>query len=388
MNIIDAIKGQVTGEVLSKISALLGESEDRTKSALGAAVPGLLALLSSLASTSGGADKLANALKTVDPSKDGNLGDVLSGPDLSSLQEKGIGWLSSLFGSAALPIIIGILGKFAGVGASQLKGLLGTLAPFILSMIAKQLSGKPLTSQTVSSFFEDQKANIKAALPPGLSFADVPGLGSLTGAAGAAGHAAQKAAAAARDEAAGLPGWLLPLVGVLVLGGLAWYFLSGNEAPVVAPDQGDANRARVEPAPTKGAPVAKSEPDASKSAPVVTAAPVAPAAEAVAQVSTLTKDLGSAYTTLAEILGSVKDGPTAEASLPKLTDLSTKVDGFKGIYDKLNEAGKAAIAKIATEQLGKLKDVADTVLKVPGLSDKFKEILQAILTKLAGFKVG
>ena len=65
MNIVDVIKSQLSGEVLAKLSSLVGENEDKTKAAVGAAVPGLLSVLSSLA-TSGGADTLINALKQVD----------------------------------------------------------------------------------------------------------------------------------------------------------------------------------------------------------------------------------------------------------------------------------------------------------------------------------
>src|SRR5208337_1174494 len=66
MNIVDVIKSQLSGEVIAKLSSLVGESEDKTKAAVvGAAVPGLLSVLASLA-TSGGADKLINALKQVD----------------------------------------------------------------------------------------------------------------------------------------------------------------------------------------------------------------------------------------------------------------------------------------------------------------------------------
>jgi hypothetical protein len=380
MNIVDVIKGQFSPDVLGKLSSVLGEGEDKTKTTLGAVVPGLLSLLSSLASTGGGAEKLANALKQVDPGTDGNLGEILSGKDLPSIQEKGMGWLSSLLGSAALPVIISILGKFAGVGAGQLKGLMGMLAPFLLSMIAKQMSGKPLTSQTVSSFFQEQKSNIGAAMPSGLSFADAPGLGSLSGAAQSATAAARSTAAAAREEAAGMPSWLVPLLGLVVVGGLAWYFLGGPGA--VAPPEPE--KAKV-----SGTTAATPKPPAEAPKPIDEAPklPVAPKAEALADVASLTKDLGSAYSSLAEILGGVKDAPTAGAALPKLTDLVPKVDGFKAIFDKLNDAGKAAIAKVTAEHLGKFKDLADTVLKVPGLPDKFKEILQVILTKLTSFNV-
>ena len=182
MNIVDVIKSQLSGEVLAKLSSLVGESEDKTKAAVGAAVPGLLSVLASLA-TSGGADKLINALKQVDTGSGGGFGDVLSG-QAGQVAEKGGSLLNILLGSSALPAIISILSKFSGVAAGPLKTLLSYLAPLILATIAKQFAGKSLTPQALSSFFAEQKPNINAALPPGLSLANIPGFATVTTAPG------------------------------------------------------------------------------------------------------------------------------------------------------------------------------------------------------------
>ena len=166
MNIVDVIKSQLTGDVLGKLGSLIGESEDKTKTAVGAAVPGLLAVLANLASTSGGADKVINALKQVDTGSQGGFGDILAGPRATQVQEKGGSLLNILLGAGALPAIISILSKFAGIAAGPAKSLLSMLAPLILSTIAKQMSGKSLTSQALSSFFAEQKSNITARCPP------------------------------------------------------------------------------------------------------------------------------------------------------------------------------------------------------------------------------
>lgn len=89
MNIVDVIKSQLSGDVLGKLSSLVGESEDKTKTAVTAAVPGLLSILASLASTSSGADKVINALKQVDTGSQGGFGDILAGPKAQEVQEKG-----------------------------------------------------------------------------------------------------------------------------------------------------------------------------------------------------------------------------------------------------------------------------------------------------------
>ena len=74
MNIIELIKDQISGEVLKKLSSLLGVEPDTLSKLLAGGVPALLAALSGLASAPGGADKMISALKSTQP---GSLDDVI-----------------------------------------------------------------------------------------------------------------------------------------------------------------------------------------------------------------------------------------------------------------------------------------------------------------------
>jgi len=368
MNIVDVIKSQLSGEVLAKLGSLVGESEDKTKAAIGAAVPGLLSVLASLA-TSGGADKLINALKQVDTGSPGGFGDVLSG-QAGQVAEKGGSLLNILLGSSALPAIISILSKFTGVGAGPLKALLSYPAPMILATIAKQFSGQSLTASALSSFFAEQKSNINAALPPGLSLASIPGFTTASAAT-----APRPMAATAPAESSGLPAWLLPLVGLGLLGALAWYFF-GNQAAEVKPLAEPPAAVMENP---KEAPVVV-KPEELKTLPEA----VVPKVD-LPDPTKLGTDLTSVFTSLTDILGGVKDVPTAQAAAPKLTDLTPKLDGLKTLWDKVPAAGKTAITKIATDHLGKLKELVAKVLAIPGVSDKLKPVLDILLAKLTAF---
>jgi len=359
MNIVDVIKSQISGEVLAKLGSLVGESEDKIKAAIEAAVPGLLSVLASLAS-SGGADKLTNALKQADTGSGGGLGDVFSGP-AGQVAEKGGSLLNILLGSGALPAIISILSKVTGVDAGKLKTLLSYLAPMILATIAKQFSGKSLTASDLSSFFAEQRPNITAALPPGLSLANIPGL--TTAATGLA-------------ESSGLPGWLLPLVGLGLLAALAWYFF-GNQAGEVKPVDETPVAVKLAPAPVE---VKQEEPKTLKE-------PVVPKVDlpVLPDPTKLGTDLTSVFTSLTDILGGVKDVPTAATAAPKLSDLTPKLDSLKALWDKVPAAGKSAITKIAAEHLGKLKELVAKVLAIPGVSEKLKPVLDTVLAKLSAF---
>jgi hypothetical protein len=373
MNIVDVIKSQLGGEILGKLSSVIGESEDKTKTAVTAAVPGLLSVLAQLVSNSSGADKVINALKQVDTGPSGGLGDILSGGQTGPALEKGGSLLNILLGSSALPNILSILSKFAGIASGPAKNLLSLLAPLILSAIAKQFAGKSLTSQALSSFFAEQKPNITAALPAGLSLANIPGFTTTTAAT-----APRPVASTAPAESSGLPVWLLPLVGLGLLGALAWWFF-GNQPAEVKPV--DVPPVVVKPAPAP-APVVVKDIE-----PVVVPAPVVPEVD-LPDPTKISTDLEAIYTSLTDLLSGIKDAPTADAAIPKLTDLTPKIDGLQSLWDKLPDLGKAAVAKVTTDHLAKLKELVAKVLSLAGASgDKLKPVVNTLIDKLAAFTV-
>jgi hypothetical protein len=85
---------------------------------------------------------------------------------------------------------------------------------------------------------------------------------------------------------------------------------------------------------------------------------------------------------LTETLTGVKDVASAEAALPKLQDLSTKLDVAKATMDKLTDAGKATISTLVKSTQGKLKGLADEALAIPGVGEKLRAIVDSILAKL------
>jgi hypothetical protein len=363
VNIVDVIKSQLGGEVLGKLSSVIGESEDKTKAAVGGAVPSLLSILAQLASSSSGADKLINSLKQVDTGPSGGIGDILSGGHGPAV-EKGGSLLNILLGASALPAIVGMLSKFAGIAAGPAKSLLSLLAPVILSSIAKQFAGRSLTSQALSSFFSEQAPHINAALPAGFSLANIPGFS--TPAATTAPRAAVSSTTPA--ESSGLPGWLLPLVALGLLGALAWYFF-GSSQPAA-----EEKAVSMPPPVVRNEPKRDIEPTPSRSEMTVAAEP--------AKLST---DLTSIFTSLTDILGGVKDVATAETAAPRLTETTSKIDSLKTLWDKVPTDARATISKVALDQIGKLKELVEKVLAIPGVSDKLKPLLDGVVSKLSAF---
>jgi hypothetical protein len=360
MNIVEAIKDQLSTQVVSKLSSLIGESEEKTLAAASAAVPGLLSLLAKLVS-GGGADKLIDALRQVEPPSSGGFGDVLS-DQAGKLQEKGGSLLNILLGSAAIPGLLSLLSKLTGINVNSAKGLLSYLAPLVLGMIAKQFSGKMITPDVLSGFFAEQKSNIASALPAGLSLADLPGSSASPTAPG-------PAMSAPAPAETGMPAWLLPLAALVLLGALAWYFMgqqppaeqAGGETPVVA---------------EKGAP--SPEPARSTKVPEKVAANLGDGKQ-------FATDLTSAYASLTEVLSGVKDSASAQSALPRLNELSPRLDGLKAAWEKLPEAARKTVSGVTSEHLAKLRELVAKVLAMPGVGEKLKPVLDGMVDKLASF---
>jgi hypothetical protein len=346
MNVVDLIKDQLSGDLIGNLSTLVGKDQATARNAVSGAVPSLLAVLAGLAKSSGGIEKLLSALRTFDASSLAEVVSSLRSGNAAPVQKKGGDLLGSLLGEGTLGMLLSALSKFSNLDSGSTKTLLSTLLPLVLGAISNHFKGKLLDAQGLSGFFKDQAGNIAAAIPAGLSLADIPGLSGLK--------------ASAAQSATGLPSWVLPVAAVAVLALLGWFFLG---------------QAAKEPVPTL-------EPSRT-----VTAKPAnVPKAAAVSDDVSLPDQLAKVYTSAIESLSSVKDVPTAEAATPKLEGLEKTIDRLKLLIDNLPESGKAAIAAIQTKYIDQLNDLVARVLSIPGVSEKLKPLVDGLVTKLTAIK--
>ncbi len=328
MNLIELIKNLLfSGGHLSQLSSLIGAGEGATKSAVGAAVPALLSGLSNLASSGGGAQKLLSALGKFDAGSLDTMASMLA-ENPNAVQEQGGGLLNSLLGGGLVAGIANAVAKFSGIGAGSVQKLLGYLMPVILGMIGSKFAGKVLNPQGLMSLFSEQKTNIANALPSGFSLADVPGLGAAT-------SAVKSAAGGVQDAGSSLMKWLVPLLGLLAVALVAYLLWPKSAPPVQVPD--------------------------------------------VTQVS---KDLTGTFSSLTDTVTGIKDAASATAALPKLTELSGKLDGMKALVDQLPEAGRAKITELLKSSLGKVGDQLTNALMIPGVGATLRPALEGVVGKL------
>src|SRR5262245_22370841 len=310
INLVSLIMQFLTPDVIGRIASALGLDRNNTQTAIGAAVPGLLASLSGVATQPGGAQKLVDAVRQ-QTGVLGNFAKMVGASGQSSLIEKGSQILSSLLGGRDQSALAGAVGKYAGLGQGASGSLLGMLAPIVMGTIGQQQGTRSLDAGGITSLLASQKDNIAAALPAGFAnlLSGTGLLDSLGGAAraatAAAGQTARVTTSAARaigdtgERAAGAAAlnWLYWLIPLLAIAALLIYFFA-RPAEQVAQQGVTA----VQGLTVGGLDVAKQVTDS--------------------------------VTSLRTTLGSITDAASARAALPKLQEVTTQIDKVDGLDRK------------------------------------------------------
>src|SRR5215510_13472500 len=202
INLVSLITQFLTPDMIARIASALGVDRTNTQTAIGAAVPGLLAGLCGVATQPGGAQQLVEAARQQTGAL-GSFAKMIADSGQSSLIEKGSQLLSSLLGGRDQTALAGAIGKYAGLGQSASGSLLGMLAPIVMGTIGQQQGTRSLDAGGIASLLLSQKDSIAAALPSG--FANLLGgtglLDSLGGLAQTGTAAASRTAGMATSAA-------------------------------------------------------------------------------------------------------------------------------------------------------------------------------------------
>ena len=356
VNLVSLIMQFLTPDMIGRIASALGLDRNNTQTAIGAAVPGLLAGLCGVATQPGGAQKLVEAARQQTGAL-GSFAKMVGDSGQSSLIEKGSQLLSSLLGGRDQTALAGAIGKYAGLGQSASGSLLGMLAPIVMGTIGQQQGTRSLDAGAITSLLSSQKDNIAAALPAG--FANLLGgtglLDSLGGAAraatAAAGQAARVTTSAAR--AVGDTGrraavslnwlyWLIPLLAILAV----LIYLFAKPAEQVAQQGVTA----VQGLTVGGLDIGKQ----------------------------VTDSISNLRTTLAGIT----DASSAQPALPKLREVTAQIDRVDGLLGQLSPEQRKVLAGVVNPLMPSLNQLFDKVLAIPGVAELLKPTIDALRAKL------
>ncbi len=369
IDLVSLIKQFLTPDMVQKLATTLGLDATQTQTAIGGAIPALLAGITGTAAQPGGAQKLADAANQQAGGLDGLAG-MLGGTSQTALVETGSKLVGSLLGSNTQTALSSAISTFSGLGQGAVTALLGALAPVVLGVIGKQAGPQGFDANSLGALLTSQKDNIARAMPPRLSgllddSGVLEGLGNAanaaTGSAKAAGASAKQyagasaAAAATATRSAGRSWltWLVPLV--LVAGGL-WFFL-GRQQPDVPPTQQFTNKAV---------------------APVTVSAPGLVIGD-IDVSRTLTDSLG----TLRTSLEGVTDAASAQTALPQLQNVTAEIDRVGAVVHNATIEQKTAVKGLLGPIVAQINPVIDKVLAIPG-AEALKPTIDSIKAKLAG----
>jgi hypothetical protein len=385
LNLIDLLERLLgSNEVLSRIGALMGLSPEKTRAAIGAAVPAILAGLVGVAQKPEGRNQLAALAKAQDTNLLDNVTGALSGGRENALIDSGRGMLSSLFGQSQFDGLTGAVGRSTGLSQSTAGSLLGALAPMVLGALGREQRAQGLDAQGLAGMLRDQKDNIAHALPAGLASALGP-TGLLDGVADRLGEGVSRTAQAGRATAADVTRtagvaattaagstpyaprraggsmlrWIVGLAVLLAVLWTAYHFLWRGEQVREAGDTAPGTPAQV------------GEP---------------PANLMVGDV-----DVGQQVTGVFEsataTLNGVTDAASAEAALPKLNELNDSLTKLGGLVDQLPAEGKSALAASVSGSLSNLEALVAKVNAIPGVGDLIKPVAEPMLEKLRAMTV-
>ena len=179
INLLEIVKKQISGEVLQKAAAFLGEDTNASQKALNAILPSLLGGVVNQSTSISSATNLMNTLTT--DGHDGSIFNSLSnllngGSATQGLMAAGDGIVKNLFGNKTSGIVDWIA-SYAGIKTGSASGLMSLTAPVVMGAIGKQISSGQTGVSGLMSLLSGQTNFIKNALPAGLS--SVLGLSNL-----------------------------------------------------------------------------------------------------------------------------------------------------------------------------------------------------------------
>jgi hypothetical protein len=303
-------------------------------------------------------------LSGVDSNSFGNISQALSG-DTGGLFNKGIGALSSLFGNSLLNNFSGAIGKYAGLDPGIVQKLLAFLAPIVMGKVAGQWKSQGGTPSALSNLLTEQMRYVPDSLPPGFSLDQVPGLSGATDAAHLASQTTRRAAETAGRAAPSMASWLLPIAALAVVGLLLWNMMKSR------PD---------------ATPVASQE-TSTEAEEVTVMRPNVPDTTSIPSVSDATGQIKTMFNDLTETFTRIKDAASAEAQLPQLEQLSTKIDSMKSTLRQMPLTGRATLQDVVDKAIEPVKAQIKQTLSLPGLSDRVHQLIAQILRKLEEWKL-
>jgi hypothetical protein len=205
MNLLELVQAQLSDERLTRLASIVGESSVGTRKALsGAALPAVLAGLSSEFAGEAGASRLLDLMRA--GGHDGSIlasldGALAGGAHTDALLNLGKGQLGAILGDR-VDAVSELMAADTGIRRPSAVALLGLIVPVVLGVLGKQLQAGGGAGRI---------AELLAGARPALAAMAAPGLSAALGVANL-GAAAATGTVGAQREGAVWPWLIVPAV--------------------------------------------------------------------------------------------------------------------------------------------------------------------------------
>jgi outer membrane protein OmpA-like peptidoglycan-associated protein len=239
-DLMGIVTREITPDVIDRAAIQTGEGKERTISALRASVPSVLATLSDVVSSDGGAAHLKHIID-----ERGRLGGTASAA-FSSLsgREQGVALFDGEAGDRSGSISAAVA-RTSGIKPESAHELLGGVTS--VAMLALGKTGA--APETLKRAFSEQRGGWVQRLPGPLAslFGERRAAAAATGVTGRAVEEEREVTGPAirRVEAAGRRGWIMPLLLLAALALIAIPLIRGLRRPPVSPPIGPLPQAVV-----------------------------------------------------------------------------------------------------------------------------------------------
>lgn len=236
-NLLDALQGLVTPQLLAAASSRLGEPESAVSKGLGAAFPLILGGLMQKANDPTLMAQLTSLLgsRANNPGTLANPATILAAEPSSS----GLTDLASRLVSTALGTQSGAtanaLADYAGMRSTSASSVMTLAGALVSSVLGERMRHDGLSATGLANLLTDQRDGIVKALPGTLS--SIAGLGALR-------DVLPRVSVPARDaRSEGSLAWLWALAAAVLIAFGAWSLWGGRNTPQLAAPSADAVRA-------------------------------------------------------------------------------------------------------------------------------------------------
>jgi len=340
-NLIEAVKGYMGGDVIGRMSSMLGESKDKTRAGINAAVPAMLSEFDNMASTPDGARRLAAAVDDADDSILDNIGGLLS-------RGGGTGILTSLLGGSVLSSMAGRIGGSSGLGGKSVMSMLGFVGPVLLGVLKRQKQSRGLDATGLASMLSSQRSYFGARQEP--TYAEPLREATHTYESErprVRTGAAEVHRVEAREPRGSALRWILPLALLALLGGLIWNYATRQRGETVYAGREDANITQ--------------------------------------QVTQVRDDLTSVHRSALGTLRSVTDESTADAAAPKIRDMNSRLDRIYDSFSALPTESRKSVSSLMPSMHNQLAPEINRVMAIPGAAARVGPALSDMHEKFERF---